>query len=189
MLEAVFESTEQALSIAYLLEHIPASGKSVMQVAMESLKQKAGESSSDKRSRVDFHGLSAMEIRGQCAAVRSQVEVGLPDDEKNAIQARYGWYETKGKALAYWAQRVDCGLSAGIICELLCNIYRARGYNRKGKAACPLSLRRIAEQHGASETALKRSKRRIISYLRKQEISATAKLELLFLDKGLIAGG
>lgn len=188
MLEAVFENTEQALHIAYLLEHIPASGKSVMQVVVETIKQKGGQSSSDPCSKVDFRGLSAVEIRGQCATIRQLVEDTLTDDEKNALWARYGWYETKGQGLAHLAVGLDSGLPDEALGELLCNIYRVRGYNRKGRAANPLSIRRIAEQHEVTESALKKAKRSIVSHVRKLEGEALGSLEVLFLSKGLITG-
>lgn len=92
---AIFTSVEQALFVAFLMESLPATAKSQMQVLIDAAMMAAGIVQKHERGTVNFRGLSPLEIRGQCAMIRGAVDHHLPDPERDSVLAKYGFQLTK----------------------------------------------------------------------------------------------
>lgn len=95
MTDAIFTSVEQALFVAYLMESLPVTQKSQMQVLIERAMEEAGIAQKRERGTINFSGLTPLEIRGQCAMIRGAVEHGLPHPERDAVLAKYGFQLVK----------------------------------------------------------------------------------------------
>jgi len=90
--EGVFTSVRQALHVSFLMEIMPATAKSQMQHILERLMEEAGitqELEPHERT-IDFRGLTALEVRGQCAMVVGAVNAHLVLPERVAVWARFG---------------------------------------------------------------------------------------------------
>lgn len=85
----IFQSVPQCLHVAFLMQTLPATSKSIMQSMIERAMEEAGVMIVRERGNVNFAGLTALEIRGQCAMVRGAVEHHLPKPEADVVQARY----------------------------------------------------------------------------------------------------
>jgi hypothetical protein len=100
-LNAIFQSTEQALHVGFLVTSLPSRQKNAFRVALiqalealpklgkdqeKFLSYLRGEASS---STVDFGGLTSDEVRAQCAMVVACVRDQLPEPEQYAAWIRY----------------------------------------------------------------------------------------------------
>lgn len=111
--------------------------------------------------------------------------------EKNAIWARYGWYERKYKGINGMAVYIgpESKIKGDVLLELMCSFYGVRGYSKKGKQLQPMSLREIEEVYGTPRANLFRVKRLIANRGVELELLAFSRLnELNILNKCELAG-
>ena len=192
---AVFQTTGQALHLSYLMLSLPGMERNAMRVALirameftprlnsrqsQWLDQLRGTPSGT----VDFDGLTMMEVRGQCSMVTSAVASRLPSAERGAILARFGIGAEKGdgvQALVRYARR-SCGISAyGPVYLLAARHYLSRT-RREG-----LSLRDIADKHGLTKHAVDVASRWMAKHFASLELLAMQRLQAVFLADGLVA--
>lgn len=86
----IFNSAHQALHFSFLMEILPVTQKSVMQSIIDRLMEDMGIVVEREKGTINFGGLTALEIRGQCAMVRGLVTHHLPKPEIDAVHARFG---------------------------------------------------------------------------------------------------
>ena len=88
---AIFRSTHQAISFAYMMSTLPARDGGALGKLLDRMKLEAtGMQEVREASSVSFSGMTDMEVRGQCAMVRAAVENLLPPPESWAIRSRHG---------------------------------------------------------------------------------------------------
>ncbi|WP_250533514.1 hypothetical protein [Caballeronia sp. AZ10_KS36] len=96
----IFDSTEQALHVSFLIVSMPARQKNTFRMALIQALESVGRLSDrqesflaylrgEKSGTVDFSGLSADEVRAQCAMVVAAVSDQLPEPERNALWIRF----------------------------------------------------------------------------------------------------
>jgi len=91
--EAVFQSVGHALHVSFLVCSMPAGQVSPTAVLVDKLVKENHVWDAlpvAPSSMVNFHGLSPLEVRGQCAQVLSMVDHHLHVAERDAIRAMYG---------------------------------------------------------------------------------------------------
>jgi len=193
-LDAVFQTTGQALHLSYLMLSLPATEKNAMRIALiqameftpklnyrqsQWLDQLRGTPSDT----VNFGGLTMLEVRGQCSIVTSAVNSRLPTAERGAILARFGVGEEKGegvKLLMRYARR-SCGIEAFGAVYLLAARHYIPKVRREG-----LSLRAIADKHGLTKHAVDTAARWMAKHFASLETQAMQRLQTIFLADGLV---
>lgn len=93
--QPIFRSVSQCLHVAYLMEILPATQKSQMQAMIDRMLEDMGIVQEREQGTINFGGLNALEIRGQCAMVRGVVIHHLPKPEADAVHARYAYQKLK----------------------------------------------------------------------------------------------
>lgn len=193
-MDAVFQTTGQALHLSYLMLSLPATEKNAMRIALIQameftpklnfrqslwLDQLRGTPSDT----VNFGGLTMLEVRGQCSIVTSAVNSRLPTAERGAILARFGVGEEKGegvKLLMRYARR-SCGIEAFGPVYLLAARHYIPKVRREG-----LSLRAIADKHGLTKHAVDTAARWMAKHFASLETQAMQRLQAIFLADGLV---
>jgi len=193
-LDAVFQTTGQALHLSYLMLSLPATEKNAMRLALiqameftpklnyrqaQWLDQLRGTPSDT----VNFGGLTMLEVRGQCSIVTSAVNSRLPTAERGAILARFGVGEEKGegvKLLMRYARR-SCGIEAFGPVYLLAARHYISKVRREG-----LSLRAIADKHGLTKHAVETAALWMAKHFASLEQQAMQRLQAVFLADGLV---
>lgn len=180
----IFKNISQALHFSFAMEYVPASVKSLNEYS-------AGNVYGHSRSNIDFGNLTPEEVRAQCATVRAMVNDHLLSTEKNAVWARYGWYERKYdgiKGIAVYVEP-ESRIKGDVLLDLACNFYGLGGYSQKGGKLPPLSLRDIADKYEIPTTNLFRVKRLIANRSVELELLAFGRLnELNVLNGRELAG-
>lgn len=93
----IFRSIDQALHVAFLMDILPVRERGQLDRMIERLMREAGIAPTEVREdgSVNFSGLDALEVRGQCAMIRAAVKDHLPEHEAAAVYARFGHQVTK----------------------------------------------------------------------------------------------
>lgn len=99
MNEPIFESVWDALRFSFYMEAMPAGVPSSTWTAIKSMMKNSGKVFDRVQSRIHMHGLTPLEVRGQCAMVRACVEDHLTAPEKYALLARHGLDITRLKGV------------------------------------------------------------------------------------------
>lgn len=190
---AVFNSVQQALHFSFLLEVMPAVAKSQMQALLEHLLEATGRSNElePHERTIDFGGLTALEIRGQCALVVGAVNTHLATPEQAAVWTRYGMRQRQ-------AQGVD-GLAEYVGPMLSCShsqAHKAMIWGRFGtfEGRCgqrrfsreEFSIRKIASEFGLAFASVQRDLQRIVTCHKHLESRAVQRLEPYFVKTGLV---
>lgn len=192
--DAVFKTTGQALHASYLILSEPAIEKSAFRAALirameatPKLTARQGEWLDQLRGtpsgRVNFEGLTMLEIRGQCCLVTSAVDSRLPTTERGAILSRFGrgGLEREGyQALVRFSRR-SCGISAFAPVYVLIARHYAPKVRKEG-----LALRAIAEKYGLTKHAVDTAARWMASHFAALELLAMQRLQAVFLADGLV---
>ena len=194
MTEPIFVNLGQALHFSFLMELIPASNKGASQIAFEHLMENSGRVfDSGPPSTINMKGLSIIEIRGQCAMVRSLVEDHLLAPEKYALWARYGQYDNRAKVytkmdgvegIAHYVEPA-CLVKGDALLELAGNFYNLTGFSKKGHRKPPPTMRQIAKKYEIDLAKLARTKRVIGQKAAQLEIVAFGRLYELLKNKEL----
>jgi hypothetical protein len=98
---AIFENIGQALHVAFLIMSVEAQQDSPMRKALLRMMEYVNGLSDEqcdwydqlrgtRTGNINFAGLTAMEVRAQCAMITAAVESKLADPEKWVLQAKYG---------------------------------------------------------------------------------------------------
>lgn len=99
-MEAIFESTEQALQVSFMVVSLPVRQKNTFKMVLVQALESVGTLSAcqadflaylrgKKSSAINFDGMSAEEVRAQCAMVIAAVNDRLSGPERDAIWIKY----------------------------------------------------------------------------------------------------
>ena len=98
-MDAIFRSTQHALHLAYLIMADPVKEKNGLRIALIRIIESIGtlnkrqasflEYLYGEKGSVNFDGLDALEIRGQCAMITAAVKDQLQQAERYAVWVRY----------------------------------------------------------------------------------------------------
>ncbi|MDR0703192.1 MAG: hypothetical protein LBF61_12495 [Azoarcus sp.] len=190
----IFRSTSQALHFAYLIEAYGVSIDSVMSKAIRRIMMELGIWNTGEPSTVNFGGLSALEVRAQCAMIRAAVRSRLPGPESWAVEARYGINkiitENGQHYIVFQSYRYDAVLRLGdwlrpsfpALSPITVDILVARAVDKR---VC--TYRAMAKQMGISKDACARALKRIRERLQELENIAIDRLTPQFVADGLVA--
>lgn len=113
MINPIFKSTSQAIHFSYLIEAYEIGSESTTGKMMRKHLEEMGLATGEREeSTIDFGGLSALEIRGQAAMIRSSVSTNLKGAEGWAIKAKFGTTKTiersgSPKSYVFAVERID----------------------------------------------------------------------------------
>jgi hypothetical protein len=189
-MNAVFTSTRQALHVSFLLEVMPAVAKSQMQVLIQQLMEQAGITQELERHerQVDFSGLSALEVRGQCALVVGAVNTHLAAPEQAAVWTHYGMKKRQADGVRALADYV-----APMLAIAHGQAHEAMIWGRWGRfdklgavQRDDFSIRKIASEFGLPHATVQRDQQRVVACQRQLENRALQRLEPYFDRTGLV---
>lgn len=191
----IFQTTSQALHFSFLMEALEASSESIMAKVLRAHLMKMGLWVTEP-STVNFEGLNALEIRGQCAMVRNIVRDYLPGPESWQVISKYsltrtypkpdgdvGFYFTDDRAtaikkLARWLEpdlKIHIGSILLLVTRQVCEVSTQKP-----------TLAEIAKLHDISEMTASRYAKKIAVRLSELEALAIDRLEPIFERDGLI---
>lgn len=190
----IFQSVNQAVHFAFLMEAMETSCESIMSKILRAHLMSLG-IWRDNVSTVSFCGLNPMEIRGQCAMIRSAVVNHLPNPYSWALIAKYslirfsGSFQNQGafftadrsnaiKNLAkYFMPEFDThiGVLLMLVTRHVCEVRSERP-----------TLQEIAMLYQVSEMTCSRYGKRIASCLNEIEAQAIDRLAEIFERDGLV---
>lgn len=180
----IFQSVGQALHFSYLLEVMPATQKGSTQLLIESIRQQLGKLEARVSSSVNFSGMNALEVRGQCAMVRGAAQNHLTSIEHDAIRARYGHRLTKAAGVRGVSSYVQAMTSLHNDNAMLAVSWWM--YHKPPRIADRYSLQQVAHEYGVNINEVKGA----LNVLRKASESlerrAHERLGELFLNTGLV---
>lgn len=180
----IFQSVGQALHFSYLLEVMPATQKGSTQLLIESIRQQLGKLEARVSSSVNFSGMNALEVRGQCAMVRGAAQNHLTSIEHDAIRARYGRRLTKAAGVRGVSSYVQAMTSLHNDNAMLAVSWWM--YHKPTRIADRYSLQQVAYEYGVSRQDVQGA----LNVLRKASESlerrAHERLGELFLNTGLV---
>jgi hypothetical protein len=182
---AVFTSTRQALHVSFLLEVMPAVAKSQMQVVIEQMMEQAGISQELERHErtIDFRGLNALEVRGQCAMVVGAVQSHLTPPEQAAIWTKYGMRKRQAKGIDLLSDYIEPMLTVRHLHARLAMAWGKFGRECNREV---FSIRKIAAEFGVPHATVQRDQQKIVTYQRSLENRALLRLDPYFEDTGLV---
>ncbi|WP_010108569.1 hypothetical protein [Verminephrobacter aporrectodeae] len=185
MARPIFRSTGQCLHVAFLMEVLPATTRGFMQVILESHVQVCDEpdGSAAQRRGVDFGGMSALEVRGQCAMVRGLVEHHLPRPEACAVKAHYGHTASKAEGVRGLSDYVSVLLRTTDQDAVLALAWGVFGTLRQREG---LSLRAVALHFGLTKSTAQRDQQTIKRMGRDMLSRAMDQLSTRLQDAGLV---
>lgn len=208
-MDAVFQSTSQALHVAFLVMAQPVREKNTFRLALIQIMEMQEKLTPRQRiwlnqligdpseSTVNFAGLGMDDVRAQCAVVVSAVRTKLPDIERWAVLARYGqlgderapdgtkrffFLRERSEAiqsLSTWLAPSFAGIST-----LALDCMLARRYANHAKVE--ISFRDLAKSFGASHMTYKRAYEKINLRICEVESRANGILTPYFERTGLI---
>lgn len=176
----IFKSTEQALFVAFLIQSLPATQRSVMQAIFEA---NMGRSSDEGGGAVNFSGLSAQEVRGQCSMVVGAVRDHCTQTEADAIRAK--WAYQKEKADGVRGVRDYClpMMATGHLDATLAMAWAVFGTERQRKE---VSTAAIARQWGLVQQTVSRDVKRIRETAQRMQQQGIDRLRPMFERDGLV---
>lgn len=183
--EAVFTSVRQALHVSFLMEVMPATAKSQMSYILERLMEEAGitkELEPCERT-IDFRGLSALEVRGQCAMVVGAVNTHLGLHEQAAIWTRFGVRRRQAQGVRALGDFVGPALSTQHDTACLAMVWNL--FAREGRRD-EFSLNKIAAEFSLPRATLQRDQQKIVQYHKTLEARALGRLEPYFQRTKLV---
>lgn len=149
----IFRSVEQALHVSFLMEILPATQKSQMQSMIDRMLEEMGIVQEREKGSINFGGLTALEIRGQCAMVRGAVLHHLPKPEVDAVHARFAHQICKAGGVRGVRDYCQPSLSSQGDMATLSMAWGVFGTQRQRD---DLSVRKIATEFGLSASTVGR---------------------------------
>lgn len=208
---AIFESTGQAIHVAYVIMAQPAQQDSMLRKSLvrilgsmanlsPALSSWLGQLRGEKSGTVDFEGLSAYDVRAQCALILTAVRTRLPEPERWAIEAKYCATEDEGrdgeKRYAFSSEKAAAikRLSAwlvqtsvlGSIPRAAMDLMVAKLYVNHTKTE--ISYRALAAEFGGDHLRYFRAFKKVKQILRPLEDMAIARLHPYFVTQGIVIG-
>jgi hypothetical protein len=195
MKQAIFESTGQAIHVAFLImAHEPRQGspfRNALLRIMEAIEhptkgqrewmaQLRGEGGAGT---INFEGLTSDEIRAQCAMITQAVRDHLPDPERFAILSRFAYQVEKAEGIAGLAEYVQPLLKIRDIWAIRALIYAHTMPHQRERG---LSYLEISKDRGIPVITLRRSAGVIAGTTRKLEAMAVERLRPMFTKHGVI---
>lgn len=175
----IFENTWDALRFSFYMECVPAASVSPTLIAIKTLMKSSGKVFDRVESRIHMEGLTPLEVRMQCAMVRSAVTNHLLEVEKHAIWACHGVDETQSKGVKGIASYIqDSTVNKGECLEWIV----AAVYSKA------VSIREIAKKYEVSKSSVAQDMGRAKAVIDSIEKIACQRLETLFKENGLIIG-
>lgn len=182
----VFRNTENALFVSFLMEIMPVTTVCSTQTLIRLLKEQAGiaeERQVVEHRRIDFRGLSPMEVRGQCSMVVGAVDHHLIEPERAALWTRYGHRRRQAQGVRLLRDYLAPLLSTGPEWMQMALIWNAYGPRPRRE---DFSLEKIACEYDMSKTTLHRIQQTIKKHHRALEKRAIARLDELFERTNLV---
>lgn len=182
---SIFHSTSQCLHVCYLMEVLPATQRSFLQAMLEAHMKACGiwEQAKPADHAINFTGMNALEVRGQCAMVRGIVEHHLPAPEAHSVKAHYGHGKTKADGVRGLTEYLGPLLSTTHPEAALALAWGAFGTPRQRQG---LSLREVSEHYGLSRSSAQRDQKTITRMGRDMLIRAIDRLDQRFQASGLV---
>jgi hypothetical protein len=205
--DAIFTSAGQAVHVAYMITGQAAPQDAPLRKMLIRMLESAPNTGSEQRAwleqlrgapsrRVNFAGLSPLEVRAQCALIVHAVKTRLPCMEMWALQARFGHMEMEdedgNRRFAFSAERIEAikGLSDWLAPSfptvnpfaIDCMIGKLYANHQKME----ISFRDLAANFGASHMTYKRAYEKLRSRLRELEDLALDRLEPYFREQGVV---
>lgn len=182
----IFRSTSQCLHVSFLMEILPATQRSFMQAMLEAHMKSCGvwedPKATDDRA-INFGGMKPLEIRGQCAMVRSMVEHHLTQPECFAVKAHYGHTTTKAAGVRCLADYVSPLLTTTSNDAVLALAWGVFGNEKQREG---LSVRAISSEFGLSKDTAVRDQKRLARMGRELLARAIGRLDERFRSTGLV---
>lgn len=180
----IFQNVGQALHFSYLLEVMPATQKGSTQLLIESIRQQLGKIEARVSSSVNFSGMNALEVRGQCAMVRGAAQNHLTSIEHDAIRARYGHRLTKAAGVRGVSSYVQAMTSLHNDSAMLAVSWWM--YHKPTRIADRYSLQQVAYEYGVSRQDVQGALNVLRKAAESLERRAHERLGELFLNTGLV---
>lgn len=193
-MQAIFQTTGQALHVAFLIMSIEARQKNSLRQALiqiiESvelpsarlkawLEQLRGVSSGT----VNFAGLDSYEVRAQCAMVTQVVRDHLPGPERDVIWARYSNQAERGAGVIGIGEYVRPQLPFGDEIAIRALVYAHFQPELRDRG---LSYQAISKERGIHTRTLKRATAIIVNTTKLLENMAVERLTPMFERDGLV---
>ncbi|WP_156914330.1 hypothetical protein [Cupriavidus sp. amp6] len=194
-MEAIFQYTEQALHVSFLILSEPAMAQCQMRRALVRVMEAAPMLSGRQRSwlqqlrgepgGVNFGDLDMLETRGQCAMVVTAVRSKLPRPEMGAVLARYGIgaEKTEGVQILTGYARVVCGIHAY---EPLFHLI-ARHYAPRKVKCDGMSVRDIGDKWGVNRGKIHRAAKWMATHFAALEARAVERLGAAFREHAVVS--
>jgi hypothetical protein len=205
--QGIFQSAAQAVQVAFVvMSHEASPGtpfrsallRVMEQVDLPSEQQRhwLDQLRGDRVGTVDFDGLSALDVRAQCAVIAKAIKTRLPAEEMWVLQAKYGVTDFEGEAgerrFAFSAERIAAiqGLSKWMapkfsrIKPLALDVMLGRMFANHKRI--DISSRALAAQFGGCDKKYTRASYKMANLVRGLEDQAIARLEPYFAESGLI---
>lgn len=182
----VFQDAGHALHVSYLVHSMPARTVSPTAIVVDQLVKQNhvwDGVPAPQSSRVDFSGLSPLEVRAQCAQVISMVNHLPHEAERYACHAVYGHQTIKADGVRGMALYVSPALSLGSADYALYCAWHVFATTRQRDG---LSQGDIAAHFGCSTSAVDHDCKRIRKYVRNLHARALDALTERFQSGGLI---
>ncbi len=184
----VFNSARHAIGVSFLMAVLPVGLRSPTWSAIEYLMREAGvvlEDQAEGDRTLNFGGLSAMEVRAQCAMVAAAVRDHLPEPEWRAIEAWYAHDARKAEAVSYLCDWCAPHWTIESRPARMLVTWRAN-VTDGSKAARFCSVRDIEGEHGIPKSTAQRQVTKISKVCASLRQHGIAQLEQLFAVGGLI---
>lgn len=194
----IFQSTSQAIHFSFLIEAYEPGAESAMGKILRRHLEELGMSTGEREpSSIDFGGLSALEVRGQAAMIRSAINTNLTQQEAWAIKAKYCLTRTIDKyghprVYVFTPERIDAMRNiARHIAPLFSSVPAGAVIWLVAKACGEIeavrpSFRDIEEQAGGSKSELCRVYPQVKKLLKGLEDAAIDRLTPLFQREGIV---
>lgn len=152
--QSIFQDAGHALHVSFLIHSLPATQASPTAIVIDQLVKQNhvwDEIPPPQARRVNFRGLSPLEVRGQCAQVVAMVEHHLHPAERDAVKAIYGRQVIKATGVRGVAGYCEpmLGHSPDCCLYLAWHVFM-EPQQRKG-----VTLAEIAEKFGATHEAMR----------------------------------
>jgi hypothetical protein len=207
--EAIFESTGQAVHVAYTIMSQPAQQDSMLRKSLVRMLASMPELSprltawyeqlrGTPSDTVHFGGLSSYDVRAQCSLILLAVRTKLPEPEMWALQAKYAKTdeETIGKKVryAFSAEKATAirGLSQWLvqtsvfesvpISAMDCMVAKFYAHQRKTE----ISFRDLAKAFGGNHMTYARAFPKVKRLLRPLDGMALKRLQPYFAEQGVV---
>ncbi|WP_373889597.1 hypothetical protein [Massilia sp. MB5] len=205
--DAIFSSAEQAVHVAYQITAQQALQDAPLRKLLIRALESASNMSAEQHAwlqqlrgkpsgRVNFSGLSPLEVRAQCALIVHAVKTKLPCTEMWALQARFGHTDVEDengvRRFAFSAERIDAikGLSDWLApafpnlkpFAIDCMI----GKLYANHSGVEISFRELARNFGGNHMAYARGYGKLRERLHELEMVALDRLEPYLREQGVV---